>query len=409
MKRGGAAASSGLLQACYKPGAGSVARVGRDAPPVMASETQAKHDARRGAAAGLAARLAPRGLGERGAAVSVGVLGALFLGVLSAVLPREPTPRGDDLIYEDMARHPFAVHTFPFGYRLGLPLLVHVMPFGHTTSFLLLAWLAAGGAAAFAYLLMRELGADTRVAVGLALLLSVSPPFLVVALRQGRNPDIATVFFMMAATYFAVRRLYWQLAVTLLVGVLFREAVLFIVPLAYAIWAARPLERAAALRTLLVAAPAVAGYIAIRLGIHTIDKEQVPGYSGSLVGERFEVLKLGLQTPFREARRMFTVYGPLWLVAPVALPTMRFARRGLVLVALSVAAMTFALDWGRMILLAAPVFYAASGFVLTRKPRWTVPVFAAFLALVLGYAVYMGVSGVKNGITDAPAPPYAVR
>jgi hypothetical protein len=339
----------------------------------------------------------------------VGLLGAIALGVLSAPIRKEQAPRGDDLIYEDIARHPFGVHTFPFGFRLGLPLLVHWLPFDHTVSFSALALLAAGGAAAFAYLLMRELGGGRRVAIALALLMSISPPFLIVALRHGRNPDIATVFLMMAATYFAVRRERLQLAVTLLLGAAVREAVLFVVPLAYALWALRPLDRRAALETLAVAAPAVALYAAIRLGVSTVGEAQVPGYGGSLVAERFTVIKLGLQSAFQEARRMFTVYGPLWLVAPLALRDMRFARRGLVLVAFALVSMTFALDWGRMILLAAPAFYPAAAYVLARHPRWVRPVLATFLLLAIGYAVYMGVSGVKSGIIDNPPPPYPVQ
>jgi uncharacterized membrane protein len=342
-------------------------------------------------------------------ALLVGVSGAIALGLLSAPIRKEPTPRGDDLIYEDIARHPFGVHTFPFGFRLGVPLLVNWLPFGHTFSFTALALLAAGGAAAFAYLLMRQLGSDRCVAAALAVLMSVSPPFLIVMLRDGRNPDIATVFLMMAASYFAVRRERWRLAVTLAFGVVVREAVLFVVPFAYALWALRPLDRRAALDSLAVAAPAVAIYAVIRLGIRTVGETQVPGYAGSLVAERFTVIKLGLQSAFQEARRMFTVYGPLWLVAPLALRDMRFARRGLVLVALSGVAMSFALDWGRMILLAAPVFYPAAAHVLSRRPTWRAPVFAALALLVIVYAVYMDVSGVTSGIIDNPPPPYPVQ
>jgi hypothetical protein len=343
---------------------------------------------------------------DRRAAIAVGVCGAAALALLSALVRREPSPRGDDLIYERVAQHPFGVHTFPFGFRFGLPLLVHVLPFDHTTSFLLLAWLAAGGAGALAYLLMRELRVARAPAAALALLMCVSPPFLLVAIRDGRNTDIATVFFMMAATYLALRRRYFALAATLALGVLVREAVLFIIPFAYALWATRALDRRAALRTLAVAAPALAAYIAVRVGISTVGEAQVPGYGGALVGQRFTVLKLGLQTPLREARRMFTVYGPLWLIAPLALLDMRFARRGLVLVGASVVAMSFALDWGRMILLAAPVFYPAAGHVLERHRRWRFP---ALALLALGYAIYMDHSGVQSGIIGNPPPPYPVQ
>jgi hypothetical protein len=328
---------------------------------------------------------------------------------MSEVLPREGRAHGDDLIYEDMARAPFGTHTFPFGFRLGLPLLVHVSPLAHPASFLVLAWLAAGGAAAFAYLLMRELGASPRVAALLALLMSVSPPFLVVALRHGRNPDIATVFLMMAATYFAVARKKVSFAVTLLLGVVVREAVLFIAPLAYALWAVRPLDRAAARDVLACAAPAIIVYAAIRTQVATVGEAQVPGYGGSLLGDPETVVRSVLSSPGQTLRRLFTTYGPLWFLAPLALATMTFARRGLVLVALSLVAMLYASDWGRMILLAAPVFYPASAHVLDRHPSWRPAAFGAFAALVVVYALYMGLSGVQSGIIDAGPPPYPVR
>jgi hypothetical protein len=301
------------------------------------------------------------------------------------------------------------LHTFLFGYRIGLPLLVHVLPFGHTFSFRLLACVAAAGAAAFAYMLMRELGVAGRLSAAAAIGMCVSPPLLIVALRNGRNTDIATVLFLLAGTYFIVRRAYWRLALVLALGAVVREAVLFLVPLSYAVWAARALDRRAAARALTVAAPAIAAYVAIRLGITTVGESKVPGYGGSLIGERVTVVEKGLASPFTQARRLFTVYGPLWLLAPLALREMRFARRGLTLVALSVLAMTFALDWGRMALLAAPVFYPAAMYALERRPRWTMPVLLSALALIVGYAVYMDRSGVKSGILNNRLTSYPVR
>jgi len=78
-------------------------------------------------------------------------------------------------------------------------------------------------------------------------------------------------------------------------------------------------------------------------------------------------------------------------------------------VALSLLAMTFALDWGRMILLAAPVFYPAAAVVLSRRPKWRLPTYGAIVALALGYAAYMTVSGVQTGIIQNGLPPYPVR
>jgi hypothetical protein len=342
-------------------------------------------------------------------AFAVGLAGAAALAILSLLSRREPVPRGDDLIYERMAQHPFATHTFPFAYRIGLPWLAHVLPFSHTTSFLLLSWLAAGAAAAFAYALMRSLDAPVAVAGPLAFALAVSPPLLIAALRDGRNPDAVTMLFMMAAALLVVERRQRALAATLLVGVLFREAVLFVIPLAYAVWAVRVWDRQAVVRTLAIGAPAVAAYVALRLAIPTVGQSSVPGYGGSLVGERGHVIRLGLESLATELRRMLSVFGPLWLLAPLALRGSRFARRALALVACSLVSMTFALDWGRMIFLSAPAFYPAGAFTLTQRPRWRAATWIAFAALILGYAIYMDRHGVQHGIVENPAPPYPVR
>jgi hypothetical protein len=349
----------------------------------------------------------PRPLWQQ--ALGVGLLGTLALALLSAVSRRETIPRGDDEIYQRMAEHPFAVHTFPFAYRIGLPWLVHILPFGYTWSFELLAWLAAGGAAGFAFVLMCRLDTPRSLAAGLALALALSPPMLIVALREGRNTDAVTVMLMMAATLFVVEGRLRALTVTLLVGVLFREAVLFVAPLAYAVWATRAWDAEAAKRTLLVGAPALLALALLHLTIPTVGESSVPGYGGSLIGQRMSVLESGARSLLTEARRMLSIYGPLWLAAPLALAGSRFARRGLVLVACSLLSMTFALDWGRMIFLSAPVFYPAGAYTLTCHPRWRVPALMAFAALIVGYAIYMDRSGVLHGIVDNPPPPYPVR
>jgi hypothetical protein len=342
-------------------------------------------------------------------ALCVGLFGTLALALLSELSRRETVPRGDDLIYERMAQHPLATHTFPFAFRIGLPWLVHALPFSHTVSFELLAWAAAGGAAAFAFVLMSRLGAPRGLAAGLALALATSPPMLVVALRQGRNTDAITILFMMAATLFVLERRLRALTLTLFVGVFFREAVLFVIPLAYALWATRPWDGPVAKRVAVAGVPAILAYLALHLSVSSVGEASVPGYGSSLLGGRLSVLESGFHSLLTEARRMLSIYGPLWLAAPFALASSRFARRGLVLVACSAISMTFALDWGRMIFLSAPAFYPAGAHTLTRYPRWRLPALVAFAVLILGYAIYMDRSGLQHGILDNPPPPYPVR
>jgi hypothetical protein len=342
-------------------------------------------------------------------ALGVAVAATAALVLLDALIRDERTPRGDDLVYERMAQHPGATHTFPFAFRVGVPWLVHVLPFGHTFSFQLLAYLCTSAAAGVLYLLLRHFEVDGRIAAALAIGMAISPPLLVVVLRQGRNVDAATVLVMLTGTLFIVRRQPVALTVTLLVGAFVRESDLFLIPLAYAVWARSIVDVRILGRVAALSAPAVAAYAALRWAVPTVGREQVPGYAGPFLDARVDVVKDGLDDWKLEGRRMFTTFGPLWLVAPFALRDSAFVRRGLVLVALAVASMTFALDWGRMILLALPVVYVAAALAVEARRRLALPVLAAFLALAGAYAIHMQVSGVTHGIEGTHAPPYPVR
>lgn len=329
--------------------------------------------------------------------------------LLDALVADEATPRGDDRIYELMADHPGRTHTFPFAYRVLVPTVVHVLPFGHTFSFSLLAWLCSGAAGATAYVLLRRFAVGDTLAAGLGLFVATSPGLLIVSLRDGRNTDAATVFLMLLAVLFMVDRRPRALALTLLIAALTRESAMFLVPLTYALWAARPVDPDAARRTALVCAPAVAAYVALRVGLPTVGRELVPGYGDGLLQGRWNNLHKGFDGWRTEGRRILTQFGPLWLLAPFALRDTPFARRGLVLVAACLVAMTFALDWGRILLLTAPVVIVAAGVVLQRHRRLVVPVLVACAALNVGYAVHMDRGGVRSGIDLNGLPPYPVR
>lgn len=351
-------------------------------------------------------RSVPSPLARRALLVSAFCLAAIVL--LDALVVDEARPIGDDQIYELMAQDPGATHTFPFAYRVLVPTLVYAMPFSHTFSFSLLAWLCTAASGGVVYVLLRRFAVSDGLATGLALVLATSPGLLIVSLRDGRNTDAATVLLMLVAVLLMVDRRPRALALTLLVGAFVRESVLFLMPLTYALWAARPLDRDALRRTAVVCTPALVVYVALRLGIPTVGRESVNGYGDGLIEGRINNLERGFDEAWTQARRIFVAFGPLWLVAPLALRS-PFVRRGLVLVACSVGAMTFALDWGRMILLAAPVVLVAAGIVLQRHRRLVVPILAACAVLNAGYAVHMDRSGVRVGIDQNTPPPYPVQ
>ncbi len=342
-------------------------------------------------------------------AAAIGVAGTLAIILLDAFVRDAPTPQGDDLIYERMADDPTAPHTFVFAYRIAVPWLVHLLPFEHGFSFSVIAWVCSGAAGAVLFLLLERLEIARRVSMPLAFVLVLSPPLLVASLRQGYNPDPVTVLVMLTGALFIVDRRPVALAVAMLIGAGNRESALFLAPLAYAVWAQRPLDRAALTRVLAVAAPAIALFVTLRLAIPTVGRELVPGYGASLIGGRIDVLGDGLRAFFDvEARRLALTFGPLWLLAPFALRDCSFVRRGLVLVALCVMAMSFALDWGRVAFVAAPVVYAAAAWTLQRHPRLLAPALAGCAFVIAGYAAYMQVTGTQN-IIDAGLPPYPLR
>jgi hypothetical protein len=355
-------------------------------------------------APGRDGRRRPRG--DWTTALLVGLLAFAVAAVLDAVMTHEVGLSGDEPYYSRIAAHPAGPHNFPYAFRIGVPYLVHLLPFSESFSWRLVALVAIGAAAGAMFALLREFDTPVWLAAWLSVGFAVSPPLLVVLLRNGREVDPAAILVIVLGCLFIVRRARLALAVTLLVAATIHESCLFLIPLAYAVWARRPLD-AQALRDLaLVAALPVALYLYLRSSTVAVGESFQPGYNGPFLTERLDVLRDALRGGgwHGELRRMFIVYGPLWLVAPFALPRLRFARRGLVLVVLCAASLTFALDWGRVAFFAAPVIYVSGAYVLRDRRRLAILCIAGLLAVDLGYAIYMQVHGVRHGL-DSTAPP----
>jgi hypothetical protein len=334
----------------------------------------------------------------------VGAAGLALLLIADSLVRDAAAPRGDDQIYELMAERPFETHTFPFAYRVLVPTLVHLSPFGNTISFSLLAWLASAACGTVAYVSMRRFAIRPWLAAALALCLVLSPHLLLTSIRQGRNVDPETVLVMLAGGLAVADRRPLALGLIVAIGATVRESALFLIPFAYACWAARPVDRTAAKQAAAAGLPGLAVYVALRAGLPTVGL----GYGSALQG-RLDVVERVLDEPWVELRRIFIAFGPLWLAAPLALRHLSYARRGLVLVACCLVAFTFAEDWGRIVLLAAPVIYVAAAHVLNGRRTAAIATVAAFAALNLTYAIYMQVHGVEHGIINGPLPLYEVR
>lgn len=333
-------------------------------------------------------------------AVGVGLLCLALAGIADALIRHESHMTGDEPFYQAMAAHPTAPHNFPYAYRIGVPWLVHVLPFSYVTSFTLLALLATAAAGGAMFALLEEFDVEPWLAAALSVAFALSPTLLVVLPRHGRSIDPASILVLVLGCLFIVRRQRVALGVTILLGVTVRESSLFLIPLAYAVWAERLLDREALRDTVLVGVLPLVAYVILRTSIDAVGRQYEPGYSGPFFKQRIDIIRQALSgssAPI-EARRLAYTFGVLWLLAPFALKDLPFARRGLVLVVLCVASMTFAYDWGRIIFLAAPVIYVAAAHVLRDRSRLAVAAVLAMLALDIGYGIYLQVHGVAHGL-----------
>jgi hypothetical protein len=341
-------------------------------------------------------------------AVAVGIMAAAAVTTIALVIPRESQPHGDDLIYERVAEHPLATHTFPFGYRIGLPTLVHVLPFSHDTGFLVAAILAVSATAIMIFALSCCVGGSEWSATWIAIVFATSPVMIVALFRGGRSVDPLSVLFLVAGAYLVLRRRLVLLAVCLVAAATVRETWVFAVVFAYALWASSIVDVRVARTVLIVAAPAIAGYAALRLGLSTVGRGQVVGYAGPFLAARKDVLGAAVTDVAVTARRCFLLFGLLWFVAPWSLRDLSYARRGLVLAGLCAISLSFAADWWRVLVLLAPVVYPVSAYVLRERTRTSVVVLALCLICNGLYLAYMTRSGYQN-IRHPRPPAYPIR
>lgn len=323
--------------------------------------------------------------------------------VVDVIIRHESGLSGDEVFYERMAVHPGGPHNFPYAFRVAIPWLVHVLPFEYVVSFTVLAWLAISASGAALYELLGEFDIEPRLSLGLVMGFVLSPTLFVALVRHGRDIDPASILVLTLGCLFIVRRQRAALALTIFLGVAIRESSLFLIPLAYAVWAKRLIDWNALREAIVVALFPVIAYVVLRTSIDAVGRQYIPGYTGSFLTARIDLVKEALSsgTASLELRRFAYTFGPIWVVAPFALRDLPFARRGLVLVALCVASLTYAFDWGRVIFLAAPVFYVGAAHVLRYRRRLAVATVIALLAVDLGYGIYLQAYGTTHGLDNS--------
>ena len=382
------------------PELGSVAPVEPSrTSPAQAPRVRRARRSRPGSAAGrdrgpLLTPLAVRALG-------VGILAIGLVLLLDLVILHEHGASGDEPFYMAMARHPGRAHNFPYAYRVAIPWLVHLLPFPQVVGFTILGVLALGISAGALFLLLDAFDVPRGPSLGLCVGFTLSPVLWVVVVRHFRNVDPASVMVMILGVLCIVRRRRLALGLVLLFGTAVHESTLFLIPLAYVVWATQPWDPSAAADTARVGLLPALVYLLLRTQIHAVDAQDIQGYSGSFLQARWALIShVPLGT---ELKRLAYTYGPVWLAAAAGLRSSSFARRGLVLVALCLAAMSFATDWNRVMFFAAPVIYVAAGVAVARRPRLAWLLVLALLATDLGYGIYLQTGGVVHGIDHSLA------
>ncbi len=200
------------------------------------------------------------------AAIALVGLLALRSNLLSPSNPVFAEPGWDHHAYIAMAEDgPFDFHLAPFGWRFLVPLLAALLPFSTSASFFLVAFASVVGATVAMYYLGLHAGHSRAWgAVGALMFLALgwAAKF---ALVDYWLPDAAAFLAVSLAFLWAIRRQPAAFALTLLVGVAAKEAVLFALPLWYTLGAKRLVDWRLARETVILAIPAVVLLATVRV------------------------------------------------------------------------------------------------------------------------------------------------
>jgi hypothetical protein len=160
---------------------------------------------------------------------------------------------------------PFDFHIAPFCWRVGTPMLVSVMPFDVEKNFMILSYLALWLTGVSMFYLARRFGFSKWTAfTGMVAFFSLG--WVVKAnLYNIFKPDPMAFLFVILAIYCIVDEKDLLYTVLLAIGVLFKESVLFVAPLYYALKTQKLFSPGILLRAIALALPAVGVLVAIRM------------------------------------------------------------------------------------------------------------------------------------------------
>ena len=174
----------------------------------------------------------------------------------------------DHHMYIAMAQDgPFGFHIAPYNWRVLGPALVWAMPFSTQAGFQVVSLLGVWGTGVAVWVLLRRLGFEQAMAVAGLLVYFALGYATKWTLFDFWLTDPLAFLLATVAVLLALSGRDGAFAVCLAAGVLAKESVIFVAPLAYTLRARRAWDPALALRSIGAALPAVAVLIAIHLGI----------------------------------------------------------------------------------------------------------------------------------------------
>ena len=324
----------------------------------------------------------------------------LLLARTDVLLPGHPnwTRPWDHQKYLLMAEQPFELRIAPFSWRVLGPLLSWVLPFPTTTSARVVGFVALWATAVAVFVLLRRLGFDDLAAgAGMLLLLTVgwATGYL---LYNFWLPDGLALLCVVVLAIAAVDRRPLLFAAVLVVGVLAKEQVLLAAPLWWSLTTERLVDWRRLGQAALLAAPAVAVLVAVRLLLPAGNEDAA--YLASLpidlnaydtlpsdpvsLYEKFQPVRQGY--PWLVAEWSVQVFGPLLLLA-LAAPrrSLDVLLRWSPLVVLALLQPLLASNTHRLVVLAVPavVVMATTGLDALRDRVGTAVLSAPAALLVL--------------------------
>jgi len=268
--------------------------------------------------------------------------------------------------------NPFAFHLAPYCWRVLVPSLVAVSPLTGQVTMLVLTVASLATTAVALYLLVLRWTRPGSALVAVVLFFSMGwgAKYL---MSDFWLPDALVFAIVTVAILLAAQGRLLPFAIVLAVGAATKESCLAVAPLFYTLNAKRPLDGAAALRTMAAVLPAVAVIFGLRIGIEAWNgdlayvrslppaisrvPELFPHYSYldllHDVGKEQRLRYLGVDTFHEYTWRTFGVI-PLLLALVSLRSSWRWALRFAPFVVLVYAQTLFATDTERLLVLAFP-------------------------------------------------------